>query len=95
MKKIIRFLVGIVVLLVLITYIPQFLHICTDCETFFIGAGYEQNILVDAVSDKKGILCKKCAEKHHALSVGLGKSLDYYKKPVELNPLTVIQQWID
>ena len=95
MKKIIRFLIGIVVVLMLVTYIPQFCHMCTDCENFFIGAGYDENILVDAVSAEEGILCKKCAEKHHALSVGLGKSLDDYRKPVELNPLTVIQQWID
>lgn len=95
MKKLMKLLWGIVIALILITYIPQFCHICADCEAFFIGAGYEQNILIDAVSDQKGVLCEECAEKHHALSVGLGKSLADYKKPVELNPLTVIQQWID
>lgn len=79
----------------LVTYIPQFVHICTDCERLFVGAGYEQNVIADVIATEEGILCKECAEKQHALSVGLGKSLDDYKRPVELNPLTVIQQWID
>lgn len=95
MKKNFKFLVGIAILLVLITYTSQFFHICTDCETFFIGAGYERNIVADVISAEDGTLCKKCAEKHHMLSVGLGKSLNDYKKSIELNPLTVIQNVIE
>ncbi len=95
MKKFFRFLIGIIVILFLVTYIPQFAHICTDCETFFIGTGYEPNIIADMISAEEGILCKECAEKQHAITTGLGKSLDDYRKHVELNPLTVVQQWID
>lgn len=94
MKRIIRLLISIVVILMIVTYVPQLFHICTGCKSFFVGAGYDENVLVDAVSAEEGILCKKCAEKHHALSVGIGKSVDDYKKTVELNPLTVIQKWL-
>lgn len=79
----------------LLVYVPQFFHVCKDCETFFVGSGYEQNIFVGAVMNDNGVLCKNCAEKQHSLSITLGKSLNDYKKSVELNPLTVIQQWID
>ena len=95
MKKFLRILFIIVVVLVLVTYIPQFCHMCTDCGKFFIGAGYEPNVIAELFSSEEGTLCKNCAEKQHMIGVGLGKSLDDYKKPIEYNPLTVIQDWLD
>ena len=95
MKKFLRILFGIIIVLVLVTYIPQFCHTCSDCKKFFIGAGYEPNVVAELLSSEEGILCKDCAEKQHVIGVGLGKSLDDFKKQIEYNPLTVIQEWID
>lgn len=93
MKKIFSFLMTLVILVLLITYSPQLLHTCTDCDKVFVGTGYSANVIADFFSEEDGVLCEECAKKHHALSVGLGKSLDEYKRPMELNPLVVIEHW--
>lgn len=93
MKKIFSFLMTLVILVLLITYSPQLLHTCTDCDAFFGGTGYSANVIADIFSEEDGILCEECAKKHHGLSVGLGKSLDEYRRPMEWNPLEVIKQW--
>jgi len=88
-KKIIKLLLLIVVVLGLIIYVPYYAHKCDDCEKFFIGAGYEPNIVSELINETEQIICKECAEEHHAISTTLGKSLDDYKRPSFIDPITM------
>ena len=53
---------------------------CDDCGEFFIGTGYEPNVLSDLLSDEEQIICKDCAVEQHALSIALGQELDSFKR---------------
>ena len=80
MKKIISFLVVVAIIVAGIIFVPKITHTCDDCEKFFLGAGYEPNIVEDLLSSDEQIICKKCAEEQHALSIAMGKSLDDFKR---------------
>lgn len=80
MKKAISAVLVIAVVVAGIIFVPKVAHTCDDCEKFFVGAGYEPNILEDFISEEEQIICKECAEKQHALATAMGKSLDDYKR---------------
>ena len=80
MKKIISLAVIVVIVIAGIVFVPKVVHTCDDCEKFFIGAGYEPNIVEDLLSSEEQIICKKCAEKQHAISIAMGKSVDDFKR---------------
>lgn len=80
MKKIISLLVVVAIVAAGIIFIPKIAHTCDDCEKFFIGAGYEPNIVTDLISDEEQIICKKCAEDQHAISIAMGKTVDEFKR---------------
>lgn len=80
MKKIISLVVIIAVVAAGIVFVPKIAHTCDDCGKFFIGAGYEPNIVEDLFSKDEQIICKKCAEKQHAVSIAVGKSVDDFKR---------------
>lgn len=80
MKKIISLVVVVAIIIAGIVFVPKIAHTCDDCEKFFLGAGYEPNIVEDLLSSEDQIICKKCAEKQHALSIAMGKSLDDFKR---------------
>ena len=80
MKKIISLAVIVVIVIAGIVFVPRVVHTCDDCEKFFIGAGYEPNIVEDLLSSEEQIICKKCAEEQHALSIAMGKSVDDFKR---------------
>lgn len=82
MKKIISLVVVAVIVIAGVVFIPKVTHTCDDCGKFFIGAGYEPNIVEDLISDEEQIICKDCAEEQHAISIAMGKSLDNYKKEI-------------
>lgn len=78
MKKV---LIIVVVLVFLGVFAPQLVHKCDDCETIFFGTGYEPNVVADLLKDEGDqIICKECAEIHHALSFLTGKTLDDFKR---------------
>lgn len=78
MKKIIP--IAIVVIL-LIVFVPRLVHKCDDCGETFVGTGYEANVVAEFLEDENDqIICEKCAEKHHALSILGGKTLDDFKR---------------
>lgn len=79
MKKIISLIIVIAVVIVGIIFVPKITHTCDDCEKFFLGAGYEPNVLEDFISDEKQIICKDCAEDQHAIAIAIGKSIDEFK----------------
>lgn len=81
MKKIISLVlvVGMLVLAGLI-FIPRLAHNCDECGEFFIGTGYEPNVLTELIVDDDAIICKECAEKHHAVEISLGKNIDEFKR---------------
>lgn len=79
MKKIISLVIVVAIVVAGIVFVPKIAHTCDDCEKFFIGAGYEPNILKDFISEEKQIICKDCAEDQHAIAIAMGKSLDEYK----------------
>ena len=80
MKKLIKLLLTIVFICAIVYFAPKLIHKCDRCETWFVGTGYEANIIADVVSDDDQTICKDCAEKQHAIETTLGKSLDEYKK---------------
>ncbi len=80
MKKIISLVVVAAIIVAGVVFVPKIAHTCDDCETFFLGAGYEPNIVSDLLSDEEQIICKKCAEEQHAISIALGKSVDDFKR---------------
>ena len=80
MKKIISLAVIVVIVIAGIVFVPKVVHTCDDCEKFFIGAGYEPNIVEDLLSSEEQIICKKCAEEQHALSIAMGKSVEDFKR---------------
>lgn len=79
MKKIITFILVVAVVVSGIIFIPKVIHSCDDCDKFFVGSGYEPNIITDIMSEKKQIICKECAEKQHAIPISLGKSVEDFK----------------
>lgn len=80
MKKIISLVVVVAIIIAGIVFVPKIAHTCDDCEKFFLGAGYEPNIVEDLLSSEDQIICKKCAEKQHALSIAMGKSVEEFKR---------------
>ena len=58
----------------------QIVHKCDDCDKVFLGAGYKPNIVDNLFSSEDKIICKECAEKQHALSIAMGKSVDDFKR---------------
>ena len=82
MKKIISLVVVAVIVIAGVVFIPKVTHTCDDCGKFFIGAGYEPNVVEDLISDEEQIVCKDCAEDQHAISIAMGKSLDNYKREI-------------
>lgn len=88
MKKIISLIVAVAVIAAGVVFLPKLIHGCDECGEFFIGTGYEPNVVSDIVSDildpeaEDKIICKACAEKQHAIAIGLGGSVDDYKLPL-------------
>lgn len=80
MKKIISVVAVVLVIIAGIVFVPKITHTCDDCGKFFIGTGYEPNVVADLLSSDEQIICKDCAEKQHALSIAVGKSLDDFKR---------------
>jgi len=81
MKKIIAIIAIVAVLLsVGVVFVPRLTHTCDDCDEFFVGTGYNPNVISDILSDKEQIICKECAEKQHAIQIALGKSVDEFKR---------------
>jgi len=89
LKKLIKILLVVIVIALLIVYVPYYFNECDDCGEFFVGAGYEPNIVSELINESEQIICKECAEKHHAISTTLGKSLDDYKRPAFIDPITM------
>ena len=80
MKKIIALVIVAAVVVAGVIFVPKVAHKCDDCSKFFVGAGYEPNIVEDLLSSEQQIICKKCAEEQHAVSIALGKSVDDFKR---------------
>lgn len=80
MKKIISLVVIVAIVIAGIVFVPKIIHTCDNCEKIFVGAGYEPNIVEDLISSEEQIICKKCAEEQHALSIAMGKSVDDFKR---------------
>ena len=80
MKKIISLVVVVAIIIAGIVFVPKIAHTCDDCEKFFLGAGYEPNIVEDLLSSEDQIICKKCAEKQHALSIAMVQSVEDFKR---------------
>lgn len=80
-KKIISIAIVVVVVIIAgVVFIPRLAHTCDDCGEFFIGTGYEANVVSDLFSKDEQIICKDCAEKQHAVTIALGKSVEDYKR---------------
>lgn len=80
MKKLISLILIVVVLAAGGFMVPKLLHTCDDCEKVFVGPGYEPNALADLLQEDASVICKDCAEVHHAVSLALGKELKDFQK---------------
>ncbi len=80
MKKSFKLLFTVVFICAVVYFAPKLIHKCDDCETWFVGTGYETNIIADVASDTDQTICKSCAEKQHIIETTMGKSLDEFKK---------------
>ncbi len=80
MKKIVTIIIIAALVVAGIVFGPKLIHTCDDCGKFFIGTGYEPNIVSDVLSEDELTICKDCAEKQHALSSLIGQDVDDYKK---------------
>lgn len=80
MRKIFKLLLTIVFICAIVYFAPRLVHKCDDCEEWFVGTGYEANVIADVVSDDDQTICKACAEKQHVIETTMGKSLNEFKK---------------
>lgn len=80
MKKLFSLVLIVAVIAAGVVFVPKLVHKCDSCEETFFGAGYEPSAVVDLLSGEEGIICKECAEKQHVLEIGLGKSVEDFKK---------------
>ena len=78
-KKIASLAIAAIIVIAVITTVPKLVHNCDDCGDFFLGTGYEPNIVEDFFATEDQIICKKCAEKQHKLSLAVCKTLDDFK----------------
>lgn len=82
MKKIILIILAVALIAAAIIFVPKLFHTCDDCGGFFFGTGYEANIVADIIDGDDPVICKKCAEKQHAVSLALGKSVEDFRIPL-------------
>ena len=80
MKKLFKLLLTIVFVAAIVYFAPKLVHKCDGCEEWFVGVGYEANIIADVISDDDQTICKTCAEKQHKVETALGKPLSDYRK---------------
>lgn len=91
MKGFLKFLFFIVLVVAVVLYVPYYLNICDDCEMFFVGAGYEANAIADLFNENEQIICRDCAEKHHAIISILGKDINDYQRAGFVDPVTMFK----
>ncbi len=82
MKKLLKFLLTVVVICAIVYFAPKLVHKCDGCEEWFVGVGYEANVIADVISDDDQTICKECAETQHAIEITLGKSVSDYRKNI-------------
>jgi hypothetical protein len=80
MKKIISIVIIAAIVFAGVFFVPKLAHTCDSCDEFFIGTGYKPNIVAGFLGNEDDIICKECAEKHHAVALTLGQSLDDFKR---------------
>ena len=81
MKKLFSLILTIAIIVAAVYVAPKLVHTCDACESFFIGPGYEPNVLTDLLAQQETI-CKECAEDQHAAALALGGDLKEYQKPL-------------
>ena len=85
-RGIISVLLIAAVVVAAVVFVPRLPHTCDNCGEFFVGTGYEANVVSNALTQLSGqedkILCKDCAAKEHALAIATGKSLSDFKRPL-------------
>lgn len=80
MKRIITLLLVVAIVVAGVIFLPKLVHTCDGCDKFFVGTGYEPNVIVDFVNSDEQTICKECAETQHALSILTGKSVEDFRK---------------
>ena len=80
MKKLFKLLITVIVIAAIVYFAPKLIHKCDACEKWFVGPGYEANVLADVISDDDQTICKPCAEVQHVVETTLGKPLEDYRK---------------
>ena len=85
-RTVIVALAVVVLIAAAVVLVPRLTHACDNCGDFFVGTGYEANVISDAITTITGqqdkILCEDCAIKEHALEIAAGKSVEDFKRPL-------------
>ena len=51
MKKLFKLLLTIVFIGAIVYFAPKLVHKCDSCEEWFVGTGYEANVIADVIAD--------------------------------------------
>ena len=82
-RAIVSVLLIVAVVVAAVVFVPRLTHTCDNCGEFFVGTGYEANVVSNALTQLTDCgLCKECAAKEHALAIATGKSLSDFKRPL-------------
>lgn len=82
MKKLFKFILTLVVIAAVVTFLPKVIHNCDDCGDIVFGTGYRAAAVTDLIAGEDMVLCKNCAKVHHAVALGLGRSLEDFAIPL-------------
>ena len=63
MKKLFKLLLTIIFICAIVYFAPKLIHKCDDCEEWFVGTGYEANVIADVITDDDQTICKQRREK--------------------------------
>ncbi len=82
MKKLVCIIVAFIVVALGAVFVPKLFHTCDDCQSFFVGTGYEPVAIAEWFTDENEnyAICKKCAQIHHVVEIQAGADVDDFKK---------------
>ncbi len=88
-RRIFRWALILVVVILLSMYIPYYVNTCVLCGNLFVGVGYKANDGTDFFDDKERVLCKDCAETYHGSDGNICEDVSQYQNPIFVDPVTL------
>ena len=88
MKKLLSLISTLLIIVLLVLYVPYYIHPCAECDKWILGPGYKANKLVDLVSEDEVVVCRECAEEQHIFSSAFGKDVEEFRRDAFVDPIT-------